>query len=86
MSETKFTPGPWDFEPSGKEAGYIGFPDGSGFYAAIREDDGHLIAASPDLYAALENLLKYSHPSPGQEELYQDGWEVLAKARGEADQ
>ncbi|PJR89996.1 hypothetical protein [Brucella intermedia] len=54
MADTRFTPGPWDFEPSGKEAGYIGFPDGSGFYAAIREGDGHLIAAATDLYEASE--------------------------------
>ncbi|MFE0233494.1 hypothetical protein ACFW0F_06105 [Brucella anthropi] len=97
MAETKFTPGPWDFEPSGKEAGYIGFPDGSGFYAAIREGDGHLIAAGPDLYEALQGAigaLEYSVDCARDDGNNSDidfaqskldaALTALAKARGEA--
>lgn len=84
MTDTKFTPGPWDFEPSGKEAGYIGFPDGSGFYAAIRERDGHLIAAAPELYEALEaaaNSAGFQYMWPATRSKVEA---ALAKARGEA--
>lgn len=87
-TEVKHTPGPWDFEPSGKEAGYIGFPDGSGFYAAIREDDGHLIASAPDLFEALDLARRYMKTCLGSS--FWDGPNphpiidaALAKARGE---
>ncbi len=90
-TEAKHTPGPWDFEPSaGREAGYIGFPDGSAFYAAIREGDGYLIAAAPELFEALALARRYMKTCLGSS--FWDGPNpypiidaALAKARGEVD-
>jgi len=59
MANAKHTPGPWAFEKTGQEAGYIGFPDGSGFYAAINEDDLRVIATAPELLHALLCLTEW---------------------------
>jgi len=60
MADAAHTPLPWDFEPQAHEAGFIGFPDGSGIYAAFREADGfHIVKcvnAHDDLVNALETL------------------------------
>ena len=70
MSETKFTPGPWVFENKTPEelphimagewpvctAEYHSYSDFSGVQIN-NEADANLIAAAPDLYAALEKAL-----------------------------
>lgn len=74
MPETKFTPGPWDVydENEGEnpprpfwcianDAFHNGGEDDAAFHAAIlvgSKEDAHLIAAAPDLYAALEQAIE----------------------------
>lgn len=97
--EPKFTPGPWVFEhvrgnhfTSSPE---LTFPDGSGVpLGAVSDADGHLIAAAPDLYAALETLLAMQDQmrrKPGGGVLPADygiargkAHAALARARGES--
>lgn len=62
-SEPKFTPGPWrrgkDFDGSynGEIIGPLDTPYQNDVIADwVKECDAHLIAAAPDLYAALEGL------------------------------
>jgi hypothetical protein len=56
---------------------------------AQRPDDdeavanAHLTAAAPDLYAALDALLKF-HEASADEPLHHQARDILAKARGEA--
>lgn len=70
MSETKWTPGPWSTHPEELRGGRYWVIDGPVDVQdpecdeplAIHEIDNgkanaHLIAAAPDLYAALEKLL-----------------------------
>jgi hypothetical protein len=49
--------------------------------------DAHLIAAAPDLYAALEELRAYIHNETDEldvDEIWEHAYAALAKARGEA--
>lgn len=93
MSGPKWTPGPWEVKKAGScteiwaDRGQVAsidlFPRGS-----IQADsDAHLIAAAPDLYAALEDLLSaYEEDAPqgGYVSTSKSARKVLAKARGEA--
>lgn len=100
MSDTKFTPGPWRYTkaaPSGDRGIHA---EGTGIfaeaYADIRhagennaaeaEANAHLIAAGPDMYAALNGLL--NEPTNAPDYLPSRLWDAaraaLAKARGEA--
>ena len=95
MSETKFTPGPWDLEKypyndiiSGwfikaaeDEVSFIRIGD-------IQEEaDAHLIAAAPELYEALDEIINYFG---GADHALDDPYVMkrvrvsLAKARGES--
>ena len=86
MSEPKFTPGPWLFS-SYKSGNSVIVTDGKEFDVATvnypnRDANAHLIAAAPELYEALEELLiqtrQYGHePEIAMAEA------ALAKARGE---
>jgi len=96
MSETKFTPGPWEFNVDAVHGWSIfqknspasrqqtGSPDDEGGVVGTSEwtwlepRNAHLIAAAPDLYAALESILDF----PTMER--QRALNALAKARGES--
>lgn len=63
MVETKFTKGPWSVE-------YGVYTPENNYFSSVRvneggvadvwnEEDAHLIAAAPELYYALEGMLKY---------------------------
>lgn len=99
MSETKWTAGPWRVGvcPCGNRHCQLFntsnglFPAGSGY----SEDDARLIAAAPELYAALEDtefLLRMLAENPGDvgcmidslKRSAADAHAALAKARGES--
>lgn len=46
-------------------------------------NNAHLVAAAPDLYNALENLLEICHASPIGEQERRAAIKALAKAKGE---
>ena len=92
MGELKATPGPWWFE--GQGIGPKSFADDQSYgmttpVAYIEEYDwpenhvanAHLIAAAPELYETLEEVIRISDRK-------HDAWDkakaALAKARGEA--
>jgi len=96
MTETKFTPGPWEVSPV--------LP---GYYEWVRNSDGHLVAdcasmlpseecvanaalisAAPDMYAALEHfttMTRKAFISPEAVCFYMQKYarDIIAKARGE---
>lgn len=112
--ETKWTPGPWPIKPTGDFKRIVigdGLVEGPGGYevAEVYSDDcdrdeamanAHLIAAAPDLYAALVDLMAaYAEPdrqiccngqhcgcqgSTVQQMAEHYANQALAKARGEA--
>ncbi len=98
MSETKFTPGPWRVRAHTSQPNDRVVVDTFGGSVACvyrdmgeneppREANAHLIAAAPDLYAALEALhrataiLPASMDEPGSPQALARA--ALAKARGE---
>ena len=84
MSETKFTRGPWEISkhqdgsslivigPEDWDIARVDYPD--------RNPNAHLIAAAPELYETLEEVIRISDRK-------HDAWDkakaALAKARGE---
>lgn len=86
MTERKWAKGPWVKIGAGIGCEHdssivaIGYGNGGGSYEA----NAHLIAAAPDLYEALENLLNVINgeggTKPNARELCH---KALAKARGE---
>lgn len=96
MAETKFTPGPWYAEmPMSRWRvrtvnGNAYIMEGGGLYTHAdvrREADAHLIAAAPDLYAALDGMVSACEALYKSGRLDASAWltarEALAKARGE---
>ena len=94
MSETKFTPGPWewdgnvwDYNPV-FEAPWLEGGDGriilKGAITCSSEANAHLIAAAPELYEACETMLFELVVGPTcREEVIANARTALAKARGE---
>ena len=95
MSDTKFTPGPWRYDrtngsPTTGEHMIAGAKPG--YLAEVRDcgsgdvhANAHLIAAAPDLYAALYALLKANLSCDDDNIDAADAARAaLAKARGEA--
>ncbi len=93
MSETKWTPGPWELadkynctDVRAVDGPYVADCNAS---AAIdwrtKEANARLIAAAPELYEALENLRKLYDTDEGCRSMpeYQAAIAALAKARGE---
>jgi hypothetical protein len=93
MSETKFTPGPWfvgysDGSGASDEDGYCIVRDGEPvvrsadsfgiLYGIEKRADAYLIAAAPDLYAALIDML-----DDGDATDRESAMRALRKARGE---
>lgn len=97
MTETKFTPGPWDVEemPSGRvtvTAGQFFICGDENSYGVI-DANAHLIAAAPELYEALETAIeeiKHLRKLAGDNGAmiddtdFVEGIAALSKARGEA--
>lgn len=98
MSETRFTPGPWELTQQylgmgtctlgtqiWQQMGYrIAFTEGQNVGASTELANARLIAAAPDLYAALESILQYCAPlSEQQDQSRLSAFAALAKARGE---
>lgn len=89
MSETKFTPGPWNlgagilriYDASNEEVAVATRASPKNRYAAPA--NAALIAAAPELYAALDKVLNHSltHLSGDVEPVVRA---ALSKARGEA--
>lgn len=101
MSEAKFTKGPWTchrntsfWEFGCDERGQLGDVCASAFTPEGRAPDAeetmeanaHLIAAAPELYVALEALIKECDMCghPDEPEAVEIARSALAKARGEA--
>ena len=94
MSDTKFTPGPWRYDrtngsPTTGEHMIAGAKPG--YLAEVRDcgsgdvrANAHLIAAAPDLYAALNGLLGLLDAGSLYEPQAYAARAALAKARGEA--
>lgn len=85
-SEPKFTPGPWHIEDMWHILDKSGYMIASTSQRQDEEEtaNAQLIAAAPDMYALLEEIASY-------EELHVNTFvpairELLAKARGEAQQ
>ncbi len=94
--ETKFTPGPWiagkymfdadlPFVDIYADEAPIGLKLPAMAYGEKAEANAHLIAAAPDMYAALEDIARGKLQGPGNFETYviAIAEKVLAKARGE---
>ena len=98
--QPKWTPGPWRAVMGSRHVVDVFAGDrdvvsvyGGGVGFEYRDANAHLIAAAPDLYAALETLSALNDDSgPFGGEIYQDrvdrAWSAaraaLAKARGES--
>lgn len=80
MSETRFTPGPWNATRP-VDYGVNVVAEGIAVAWAEKEADANLIAAAPDMYAALQHVLYTRVFCPSREEKIA---RLLAKARGEA--
>ena len=93
MTEAKFTPGPWSINEwpqatSDIAIGAVGTP----LIARVplrdvsineQKANAHLIAAAPELYCALQELLIQTRQY-GHEPEIKDAEHALAKARGES--
>lgn len=94
MTDTKFTPGPWEVKYKNGETQLL-MSDGDihmcnmHYYPWVPENDAdwHLIAAAPDLYEALERaeymLRQYGMRPEFYREVASEARAALAKARGE---
>ena len=96
--QPKWTKGPWPIKPTGDFKRIVigdGLVDGPGGYevAEVYSDDcdrdeamanAHLIAAAPDLYAALDGLLGLLDAGSLYEPQAYAARAALAKARGQA--
>lgn len=89
MSDTKFTPGPWrvidEHQFIAVQRGRSGGFAVEGLSLEQARADANLIAASPDLYAALEDLIAYVEDGYGDDESNEGmaAHKALKKARGE---
>jgi hypothetical protein len=95
MKETKFTPGPWEWDGNVwdyeyyNEAPWLEGKDGrvvlSGQIRCSTEANAHLIAAAPELYDAVKELLYALQDDENWRTsgVYEDAESALAKARGE---
>ena len=85
--KTKWTPGPWVAEPMVGKGAWIG-NEGAWTALALGETEElarankHIITAAPDLYDALERVLRY-HGASISFDCTRTAERALAKARGE---
>lgn len=85
MTTTTHTPGPWATYINGGKDGWIANAEGDLIACAVRDDtmaaNARLIAAAPDLLAALQGLVGNKPRGP-----YKDinaALDAIAKAKGE---
>ena len=86
MSDEKFTLGPWEVCDAEHEADLFSVwavYKGRLICDGVDKNEANLIAAAPDLYDALDNLLASLESGPSPSPAEDAGWEALAKARGE---
>jgi len=95
MSEAKFTPGPWEWDGDvwdydyAEEAPWLIGKDNQiilkGEIDCANKANAHLIAAAPDLYEAIKELLYALQDDDNWRTsgVYEDAEAALAKARGE---
>lgn len=97
MTETKFTPGPWDqgdlligkmVDDRKRYTSIAMIHDSEEGYEGEDKANEHLIAAAPDLYEALYRLTRDCEVAELQKQAGFDCWIImanaaLAKARGE---
>src|SRR5690554_3359102 len=97
MTETKFTPGPWETYLVDRDVVVIRkmTHDGEQELQQIARctsgfDNAHLIAAAPELYAIVDRLVNYRAsendgvPLVDNDRFFDEAMEALAKARGES--
>lgn len=86
MSEEKWTTGPWKPVWNGTIGKYSVQAGKTATYGVFREHDAYLIAAAPDLYAALKSalLLVDMSTSYRRQDIAEMGKNALKKARGES--
>lgn len=89
MADTKFTAGPWEAEPSHASMDPV-ICMVAGLVISCKDTDynkkanAHLIAAAPELYESLEDVLGLITPEFEQSPMVSFAKAALAKARGEA--
>ena len=88
MREAKFSEGPWQWEHDNETASTISVFNFNGVEICRlqSETNAHLIAAAPEMYAALEQCIKalpIANETELQDEARLAAYEALAKARGE---
>lgn len=79
MKTPQWTPGPWTVEDVGESRWVIRGPDGFIRAQVPFLPNARLIAAAPELYEALANLL--DNPTSASKQIVAAS--ILAKARGE---
>lgn len=93
MSETKWTPGPWEWQelmPEDKDWGMCEITASDDNFvctAVIGVDNARLISAAPDMAEALADLLDYrggAEHGLADEYVVERARAALAKARGQA--
>lgn len=91
MTETKFTPGPWEIDRTGIAVSipYRGPHCTANAYGGT-EANAFLISAAPDLYEAIDGMLRWRLPhdqaftvTEGSRRAFRKLEAALAKARGE---
>lgn len=83
----RWTPGPWEYHSLSASVIQSGDPDGNSVCLEAGDADGHLIAAAPELYEALEGLLEMTDDDQWgaeAEAAQRVARAALAKARGES--
>lgn len=85
LAMTQHTPGTWTVRRSGLATLVVG-PDGAiakMLGSSLADADEFLIAAAPDLLAALESVI-HDRPSAHTDAIWEQAVRAIAKARGEA--
>ena len=83
---TQHTPGPWELRRSVREYWFIDHEQGGEGYTLTKLDcneaDAHLIAAAPDLLAALQDFLSATEETYDNRHERQAAIDAIAKAMG----
>jgi hypothetical protein len=83
--EEKFTPGPWEYRKSGRVSIAFNIWAGAALLGeAAREPNARMMAAAPEMYQALSDLLAWANIREGSRDyhLAESAKAALAKARG----
>lgn len=85
MTETKFKSTPWKVYQNDFTTAWISNSEDVTVALAFKDsvEHAHLIAAAPELYEALDDLIIWFWSEHGDSDRLQDGIKALAKARGE---